>query len=389
MHELGTSWRVRSPEDTLTQVRPYLRDLGIDGLIEHKGIGEVRIFETLRRGSVSGYLNLGKGFGSMAAQVSAIMEGIEMSLVETPILSGQKVPIGETCRIVRFRHEETNDIAKDKIHTAKVLKALNLTTTEEAYVYDVDLFFQQAAAHGLSSKGLTNGLASGNTKEEAILHAVYELIERDAINQAQQKFAKFSPSLCPLSLDDKLISEIHHVLASEGHLLQLKVLPSITSAFAIEAVLYPSISKDGFGRYLGWGCSVDVVIACRRAIAEAIQIWSIQEALRQGLIPVERRMGGYAIGGAVYNALTHAPQRSEPVGYWYQHGLSRSPERIWDHVTANSSEAESPGILYRRLINELHSINSALVFCAVLSPDDFPFHVVRCHSLGLKCPKWL
>jgi len=389
MHHLGTSWRVRTPEETLRQVEPYLKGLGIDGVIEHRGMGEIRVFETLRRGSISGYLNLGKGFDSNAAQVSAIMEGVEMSLVEAPIIPPRNVPSEEIDRIIRFRHSETNVILKDNIHTIQAINALNLTTGAEAYVLEADLFFQQAVEHGSSAAGLTNGLASGNTEGEAILHSVYELIERDAIYHSQQALDKCSPFLCPLSFEDAAITRVYEALANEGHMLQLRVLPSIASAYTIEAAFYPSTGKDCFGRFPGWGCSVDIAIATRRAIAEAIQVWSIYEALRDGLIPAERRKGGLAITAETYKATSQAPQMSAPLAYWYQNGLSNTPGKIWEHVSTNSSKTENPDIIFCRLIRELHDTCLAVVYCARLSPEDFPFHVVRCFSPELKCPDWL
>ena len=376
------------PEQTLSLVEPYLDVLGIDGVIEHRGAVGIYIFEVVRRNACSGYLNLGKGFTSMADQASAIMEAVEMSLVEMPLISGLLAQPGDAERIVRFRTLTPDGSPHPSPSHQYVLPAENLTSGSSCYVLDSDIFFQKAFASDSPLTSLTNGLASGNTEDEAILHSLYELIERDAIYMAQCGLGSAQP-ISPLSLHDDAINQFYGSFISEGNLLQLSLLSSATTAVVFEASIYLPVSNGGFCRHQGWGCNVDPLIASRRAIAEAIQVWRIESALRDSLIPVRRRGGGLAVSPDVYEAIASSKLFTQPLSFWHLHGLSTDACPIPSHLFANVPLGLTPGLLWRRILEELSSSRSAPVFSVRLSPDEFPVHVLRCFSPGLKCPDWL
>jgi len=388
MHDLGTSLREREPEQTLSLVEPYLDVLGIDGVIEHRGAVGIYIFEVVRRNACSGYLNLGKGFTPMAAQASAIMEAVEMSLVEMPLVSGLLAQPGDAERIVRFRTPTPDGSSHPNPSPQYVLPAENLTSGASCYVLDIDIFFHKAFASGAPQTSLTNGLASGNTEDEAILHSLYELVERDAIYMVQCGHWAAQP-ISPLSLHDKAIDQFYGSFVSDGNLLQLSLLSSGTSAVVFEASIYLPVSNGDFCRFQGWGCNVDPLIASRRAIAEAIQVWRIDDALKERLIPVGRRRGGLAVAPGVYEAIASSELFTRPLSFWYLHGLSHDACPIPSHLRASVPLDLTPGLLWRRILDELSCSRSASVFCVRLSPDEFPVHVLRCFSPGLQCPNWL
>ena len=388
MHFLGTSWRERDPSETLSLVEPHLVSLGICKFIEYKSAEEIYIFEAVRNNAYSGYLNLGKGFSSIAAKASATMEAVEMSLVEVPQITGRLLKINYD-KVIRFHKPNKISLPKILESEAKILSGINLTSGLTCNVLENDVFFPNAYLSGSPLKGLTNGLASGNTLYEAILHGIYELIERDAIYKAYYKNRE-PKSFCPLSLNDIDILKIYESLDSQGIRLELKLLESsISSAIVVESSVYIPDSNSNYCQYKGWGCDVDSIIASRRAIAEAIQVRRITEEIKNEFIAGSRRPGGFVISSEYYNEVAKAQLLYQPLEYWTLRGLTLEPCCFPGRLTSSSSEQQIPELLVRRILDELYASIMASVYCVKLSPEIFPVYVVRCFSPHLDRPPFL
>jgi ribosomal protein S12 methylthiotransferase accessory factor len=132
--------------------------------------------------SISG--GQGKGITHTAAQVSAAMESIETWHAE-------RLPAGETLPFAALGHaralhpaalDPADDWARwDPSQPVSWLPGSDLRTGREVFVprqsLDLDLTNHRGPRY---LAGSTNGLASGNDAGEAILHGLYELVERDA-----------------------------------------------------------------------------------------------------------------------------------------------------------------------------------------------------------------
>ncbi|GAA3171225.1 YcaO-like family protein [Nonomuraea salmonea] len=111
----------------------------------------------------------------------------------------------------------------------------------------------------------SNGLASGNTRTEAILHALYEVIERDAVTAAGPTGGV---RVDPGTSGSPIVDELCATLARARVRLEVRHLPSPTGLPCFLA----RISCDDYPpAFFGFGCHLSSEIALTRAITEAAQ----------------------------------------------------------------------------------------------------------------------
>jgi ribosomal protein S12 methylthiotransferase accessory factor len=134
--------------------------------------------------------HLGKGRDATSARVSALMEAIER-------VSAECAPLGSAVR-ASFRALEASHVPRPVNPAAFDLPDDSLYSPESEYTWvagrdllagvdvmlPVDLV-QSPPAEGLLREVDTNGLASGSTLLEAVVHALCEVIERDAQSQLE------------------------------------------------------------------------------------------------------------------------------------------------------------------------------------------------------------
>lgn len=120
----------------------------------------------------------------------------------------------------------------------------------------------------------TNGLASGNHPLEAVLHGLYEVVERDAIAlwQASSAAAQDARAIDPASVGPDRLS--HALLARFANAGVAVRIWDITTDVALPAFLCLAASAavtEGAEPQLGAGCHADADIALARALTEAAQ----------------------------------------------------------------------------------------------------------------------
>src|SRR5262245_39624112 len=183
--------RVRHPEETWETVRPKLDRFGITRIADITGLDIIGIPVIMAVRPLAKTLSVaqGKGRTSMLATVSAVMESIELWH------AGYAVP--------RPRHRSTAASELDLPYRLRALAAVpGALLTEHTPLDWVDAIGMTSGRTVPLPAGLvrltspaeqqwrpvglragSNGLASGNTLEEAALHALYEIIERDAVSR--------------------------------------------------------------------------------------------------------------------------------------------------------------------------------------------------------------
>lgn len=124
----------------------------------------------------------------------------------------------------------------------------------------------------------SNGLGSGNTTEEAILHAICEVIERDAtcLHQAFSARIGREPALIDLrTVDDPLCCWlIDQILAAEIDIYvwtQFSDLALPSFGCAMSDARGGQMPGAPIGTFQGYGCHPDRGVALSRAITEAVQ----------------------------------------------------------------------------------------------------------------------
>lgn len=393
---LGTSLRSRPAAATLEAMAPYSQELQILDLIDHtlEAIPSIPIYEAVRTSSPAGYFCLGKGFSREASMASAFMEAAEMALVEQPRIS-DAVELGALpAEAVIARPGWPEPIQRiswdDPLEaTTSMLPGVSLIDGRPVHVPEIDLFYRPgwvSSKHGPS----TNGLASGNTWNEALVHGLCELLERDAMRRWMLRSVFFPPELIPLEADpawDGSLRERLMQIQAYGLHVALTRLPSSHPVTVIEAQLIRPLAEGRVLAFSGWGCHADGLIATKRALAESVQVLAMHEAIRDGRIPSERLPGSNEQQRLRGRALGEAANFERPLN---TAGLGKAP-RLWSLKSGpDPSFPEATGCRCEgELLAMLKSQQLGHAFCVRVSPPDWPMVALRSVAPALHAPAGL
>ncbi len=377
---LGT--RCEYPCATRARLKSRLREFGITRVANVTGLDRIGLPVTMvvRPNARSLSVSQGKGLSADAAWVSGVMEAIEIAHAENP-----RLPL---------RFASRNELARE----GSVLDPTRLAVRPGAIIHDetyltwtvgTDLFSSQpvyvpyALVHvnavppfpsGDEYFHITsNGLASGSTSPEAVIHALCELIERDSLCRWRQLPAVYKTrTLVDLdTVDDANAAATVALCKNAG--LQILAL-DMSSALGLPALicvlLDPHEPADTLrGASMGFGCHLRREIALLRAVTEAAQsrltlIAGSRDDLNRQDYEVRRR---HRDGISWYQALVEAPK---PVAF---RDLADHPTEDFDLQLAALLQA-----LQRGGIGEAAALSLA-------APDD-ELSVVRVIVPGLAVP---
>jgi YcaO-like protein with predicted kinase domain len=230
-------------------------------------------------------VHAGKGTTPIAARVSAVMEAIERVSAES-------------VEPARVRHTEYASLCREDPNAAidPTLFDLPFQTSYRAdrrisWIGGYDLIGGRHVwvpldlvisppAEGVCVGVETNGLAAGNTNTEATLHALYEVIERDAV--AHERFARLyaEPGTAPpIRLTERSSlparpAEWVARLAARGLAATIRDLTHDVGVPVFGATITDRSFPGREGRparFEGVGCDLDPERAVTRAISEAAQ----------------------------------------------------------------------------------------------------------------------
>lgn len=276
--------RTVSPKETLDKIIPLLPAMGITRLANVTGLDDIGIpvFTACRPNAKAISVSQGKGISIEAAKASAAMEAIETYHAENIDLPTRFCSYNELVKshsVVNLDQlPKMNVIAFDPDSRRLWIEANLLQSPSTVHVpYDlVHCDFTLPLPPGSGCFQLsTNGLASGNTREEAASHALCELIERDALTLrsllSESQYAQLKvdlksikePTICDLI---KKIEEAE-VMVSVWDLTSDIGIPTFASTIinkneSQHRLLYPMN---------GSGTHPDKHVAIMRAITEAVQ----------------------------------------------------------------------------------------------------------------------
>jgi ribosomal protein S12 methylthiotransferase accessory factor len=122
----------------------------------------------------------------------------------------------------------------------------------------------------------TNGLASGNHLAEATLHALYELVERDAMTRLSvdgvMRIRDHARVVDPASIDHDGVRAMIDRIESAATTVVLMWLPSAIPVHTVWAVTVNHSPLAAVSTLnVGWGTHVDLGVAASRAVTEAAQ----------------------------------------------------------------------------------------------------------------------
>jgi YcaO-like protein with predicted kinase domain len=282
--DLGGTVRARSAEETLARIKPWIPEFGITRVASVTGLDVlgVPVWMAVRPLARSLTVSQGKGITDDLAYISAVMESIEMHHAEHWDPVGSEVSLGEAFQDDRFASPAALSLRSD----AKVTEATtvawvegdDLVSGQKKYLPKelLDLDFRMKSGKRPIFLSSSNGLASGNTRMEAIVHGLCEVIERDqsCLWQIEQSLAG-DPRARMVKLDtiEDPICRQQIEICRRANLdvwvwyctydIDVPVF-ACTIADRGNATFYPQ-------RASGYGCHPVVTVALSRAITEAIQ----------------------------------------------------------------------------------------------------------------------
>lgn len=271
--------RTATPEETLQRIRPLLPEMGITRVADITGLDRLGIptWCAVRPSSRSIQVANGKGINHITARVSAIMESVEQWHAEFPEKPFRKAS-AEELRREGEAFVPANELPERKAVFLSDRRAVNWVWGEQ--LPNLEPVWLPACTAFLAEPYLvtwgTNGLASGNHLVEATLHALYEVIERDAmahVTRGALSFPKGESRVIDLdTLPRGPVSILRDRLRqAEVHLTLVRV-ESLAPVWTFWAVLTDPASPFSCSYVsVGHGSHLCPEVAAVRAITEAAQ----------------------------------------------------------------------------------------------------------------------
>jgi YcaO-like protein with predicted kinase domain len=270
--------RVTDPRTTLINITPKLASVGVTRIADVTGLDYIGIpvVMSVRPASRSLSVHQGKGLTLDDAKVSAIMESVEFFCGEQPHENvWHSLKTLKDCEFVLPRHLMRRPLRHDTIvpwvKGHDLLKDVEVLVPEELCMID----FSRPQAEGYGWFRMTsNGVASGNTINEALLHAICEVVERDALALWFQAPASHQDRsrIDVENFGDQYVSEYMARYSASGMVVNVW---ETTSDLGIPSFFCLVDDRDAvppfLGRSGGSGCHPSSAIALCRALAEAAQ----------------------------------------------------------------------------------------------------------------------
>lgn len=285
--DLGGTIRSQSVNTTLDWLKPLLKKMGITRVANITGLDclGVPVAISIRPNSKHLAVSQGKGLTLELAMVSAIMESAEGFHMENP---ADPIIYGSYSKLIKLHPLidpefflpgaftistladytmgwiEAMDIGCKNKHKNKpvfiphILSCLDTTTRHPEYSF-------------LSVT--TNGLAAGNHKEEAICHALYEIIERDSLYRwgqlSDDKIAQ--TQLRTETIDSKININVLEKFKAANQLVKIWEITSDLGVPSFHCVIKDANPIRELGMFRGTGTHLSAEIALSRALTEAAQ----------------------------------------------------------------------------------------------------------------------
>ncbi|MFI7601261.1 YcaO-like family protein [Actinoplanes sp. NPDC049681] len=322
----GGTHRECTSAQTYERVRPHLRRMGVTRVAEITWLDRIGIpvYNAIapRSNDIISVYN-GKGLSPEDARTSAVMEAVERFSAGLPIRPAaiasyeELVKAGRTVldpreNLVALSRHYREDTPISWVEAHDLLSGETVLVPQGCVAYS--LASHEPPTYEIST---TNGLASGNNPEEAICHALTELVERDSMTTAElvsnllcqilekgvraerqpeqvtDLLKEIHPHVNPESLPPKALALVQQFRAAG---LQLRIV-HITSDLGIPSFLVatdeeisPTTSK-GHG---GFGTHPDAEVAVIRAITECAQSRVVDiQAMREDIRLPDEQVSKY------------------------------------------------------------------------------------------------
>ncbi|MER2013057.1 MAG: YcaO-related McrA-glycine thioamidation protein [Methanobrevibacter sp.] len=275
--------RVIAPSKTIEINQDKLKKAGITRIADITDLDRIGlpIYTAIRPTAEEGAISIygGKGISKDHAKASAMMEGFERysaerqnsdeTIIATPNEIGRYGDYIDPKSLNLPKDFEKKDISDINLEWSK---SKDIISGNEYYIPTNAIFHPYASDSNAESlfKSNTNGLASGNILDEAILHGMLEVIERDAwsiFELTHKNYAQIDTE----SIESELILDIIDKFESEGIKIKLMDFTADIKIPTIAASADDTITKDAGLLTLGMGTHLDPEVAILRALTEVAQ----------------------------------------------------------------------------------------------------------------------
>jgi len=270
--------RVVEPAETFKRIKPLCKAAGITRVADITDLDRlgIPVFSSIRPSAEGGAISIynGKGVTKVQARVSAIMEGLERYSGEVRgdniRREGMESMLSSENAVNPLDLILSNASAYFAYHQPiGWVKGFDLMEEEDIWVPASAVFHPYASKLDFNLfRTTTNGLASGNTMEEAVLHGLCEVIERDAWSICEIKRKARSD----LKVGEKgSVRKLFDKFSAKGVELHLKELTSDVGIPTFGVASDDVQLQDPALLNLGVGTHLDPKIAALRALTEVAQ----------------------------------------------------------------------------------------------------------------------
>jgi putative methanogenesis marker protein 1 len=266
------------PASTLSKIEPLMKVAGVTRVADITDLDRVGIpvFSSIRPSAESGAISVynGKGLTKEEAKVSALMEAYERYSAE---VRGDKM-LRKGAEELMAEKNAVNPLdlilsPAAAFHLTRQplawVKGEELNTSEEIWVPACAVFHPYNSRLDLPLfRSSTNGLASGNNMEEAVLHGLCEVIERDAWSLAEGRRKLQGDIPVP---DGGPVKDLVEKFTSQGIEVHLKNLTSDVGIPTVAAAADDVVMQDPALLTLGIGTHLNPEVAAVKALLEVAQ----------------------------------------------------------------------------------------------------------------------
>jgi ribosomal protein S12 methylthiotransferase accessory factor len=390
--------RCVSAADTVANLRAVAESLGVTRLADITGLDRIGIpvYSAIvpdSRDLLSVYN--GKGLRPVDAKAGALMEAIERQTAlkaRLPFIEGSFAALRENTCVLdpkTLNQQLAADYSDDR--TYSWCEGLDIVSGQPCYVPSKLAGFMWHNVPHPSPYLLTdtNGLASGNCREEAICHALCELAERDAWTETElaahhlprlrRVFAlgpeaeegpddlELYPCLEPDS--DELFEDFHQARL-------FPVVRDITSTLGVPTI-FASVADDNIVGYpmahSGMGTHPNARVALRRALTELAQSRAVDiQAVREDIAPPDAVVESFSLHMRRISAIHHES--------WYL-GHSNAKRRFSD-IPSYSFQHIDEDLAF--LVERFTSAGLNQIIVVDFTPDQTNYSVVRVIVPGIE-----
>ena len=266
------TYRICSPKETWKRIEHILDKINIINMeridnLDRIGIPVYSATRLTKSGNVK--IHPGKGATDIQAKVSSAMEAIERYSAELSEEDKDKIIKNPNNPVDLKELVLSNEAYRNlnKLNNIEWISATDIINDETVEV-PIDAVFHPYP--GKLFRSHTNGIASGNSLEEAIFHATFEVIERDSwsISEISKNTYK------KINIDGAKNPIIHELMEKFENANINVVLKDLTSEVGIPTVAAVSdedVLKDPALLCIGVGCHIHPEIAVIRALTEVVQ----------------------------------------------------------------------------------------------------------------------